>query len=131
MQKVADIGIAPIYMVGGITATPDPSMGPGFGRRRWPVQSRRHGVARPRKGEREVGIFVPERLHVISMNFKNEYTLPSHMAGDQGLPRNREERLLWIRRKVQDGYYDEDRVIRAVADAFLEPGEGRRAGDQS
>ena len=70
-------------------------------------------------------------LPVIGMNFKNEHDLPSHLANDEGLPRNREERLLWIRRKIEVGYYDDKRVIRAVADAFLEPGEARRAGDRS
>lgn len=65
------------------------------------------------------------------MNFKSDYPLPSHLEADDGLPRNREERLLWIRRKVEEGYYDDERVIRAVADAFLEPNEARRAGDKS
>ena len=65
------------------------------------------------------------------MNFKAEYTLPDHMQNEQGLPRNREERLLWIKRKVEDGYYDSDRVMKAVADAFLEPNEARRAGDRT
>ena len=70
-------------------------------------------------------------LPVIGMNFKKKYSMPLHLVDDDGLPRNREERLLWIRRKVQDGYYDEESVIRAVADAFLEPGESRRAGDSA
>ena len=65
------------------------------------------------------------------MNFKAEYTLPDHMQNHQGLPRNREERLLWIKRKVEDGYYDSDRIMKAVADAFLEPNEARRAGDRT
>ena len=65
------------------------------------------------------------------MNFKSEYTLPSHMKSEAGLPRSREERLLWIRRKVEQGYYDDERVLRAIADAFLEPNEARRAGDRS
>lgn len=65
------------------------------------------------------------------MNFKAEYTLPEHMRNDRGLPRNRAERLLWIKRKVEDGYYDSDRVLRAVAEAFLEPNEARRAGDKT
>ena len=78
-----------------------------------------------------MGITIPDHLPVIGMNFKREHILPSHLLDDDGLPRNREERLLWIRRKVQDGYYDEDRVIRAVAEAFLDPSEGRRAGDRS
>jgi hypothetical protein len=106
--ELAENEIAPIKWVGGISAT--------------------QGHERV---EQEVGIRVPDHLSIIGMNFKREYSLPSHMEGDEGLPRNRAERLLWIRRKVQDGYYDTERVIRAVADAFLEPGEGRRAGDQS
>lgn len=76
-----------------------------------------------------MGIQLPEHLRLIGMNFKNEYILPSHLEEDDGLPRNREERLLWIRRKVQDGYYEKSDVIRAVADAFIEPNEARRAGD--
>lgn len=78
-----------------------------------------------------MGLRIPEHLPVIGMNFKRQYSVPSHLEEDDGLPRNREERLLWIRRKVQDGYYDEDRVIRAVADAFLDPTDGRRAGERS
>lgn len=66
-----------------------------------------------------------------AMNFKNETHLPSHLATDDGLPRNREERLLWIRRKVESGYYDDSTVIRAVADAFIDPNEARRAGDKA
>ena len=65
------------------------------------------------------------------MNFKRKYSLPTHLEDDAGLPRNREERLLWIRLKVQEGYYDDAHVIQAVADAFLEPNEARRAGDRS
>lgn len=104
--------------------TPVLSSGPGAGLHR----------DRYRYDERvecEVGIRIAEHLPVIGMNFKRQYSVPSHLEQDDGLPRNREERLLWIRRKVQDGYYDEDRVIRAVADAFLDPTEGRRAGDGS
>lgn len=65
------------------------------------------------------------------MNFKHSYTLPEHLQDEDGLPRSREERLLWIKRRVEDGYYDSDRVIRAVADAFMEPGEARRAGERT
>ena len=67
----------------------------------------------------------------VFMNFKREYTLPEHLQNAEGLPRNRQERLLWIRRKVEEGYYDSETVIRAVADAFLEPQEVRRAGDRT
>jgi len=61
------------------------------------------------------------------MNFKSEYTLPDHLHDVQGLPRNRAERLLWIKRKVEDGYYESERIKKAVADAFLEPA-GSTAG---
>ena len=70
-------------------------------------------------------------LPVIGMNFKTETSLPRHMQHEGGLPRSREERLLWIRRKVEDGYYDRSRVLRAVAEAFLDPAEMRRAGDRA
>ena len=70
-------------------------------------------------------------LPVYGMNFKNRTDLPSHLKHEGGLPRSREERLLWIRRKVEDGYYDRDRVLRAVAEAFLDPAEMRRAGDRA
>ncbi|MFP6642809.1 MAG: hypothetical protein VCF24_04500 [Candidatus Latescibacterota bacterium] len=62
------------------------------------------------------------------MNFKRKYSLPTHLEDGAGLPRNREERLLWIWLKVQEGYYDDAHVIRAVGDAFLESNEARRAG---
>lgn len=65
------------------------------------------------------------------MNFKREYTLPAHLQNDDGLPRNREERLLWIRRQVEEGYYNSAQVIKAVADAFLELSGVRRAGNKT
>ena len=67
----------------------------------------------------------------IPMNFKTPYILPDHLKESAALPRNRAERLLWIKRKVEEGYYDRVRVLNAVADAFLEPTEARRAGDRS
>ena len=76
-----------------------------------------------------MGITLPEHLPFIGMNFKNEYSLPSHLESDDGLPRNRDERLMWIRRKVQEGYYERSDVMRAVADAFIDPSEARRAAD--
>ena len=91
------------------------------------------GLWAPRDYERveREPIAVASRLPDVSMNFKRKYSLPTHLEDDVGLPRNREERLLWIRLKVQEGYYDDAHVIRAVADAFLEPNEARRAGDRS
>ena len=65
------------------------------------------------------------------MNFKNEYTLPTHLSEGGGLPRSQEERLLWIKLRVENGYYESDRIIEAVAEAFLDPPTMRRAGDQA
>lgn len=65
------------------------------------------------------------------MNFKQDYNLPEHLQDESGLPRSREERLLWIKRRVENGYYNTDRVMRAVADAFMEPSEARRAGERT
>ncbi len=65
------------------------------------------------------------------MKFKNSKTLPEHLQDPQGLPRNRAERLLWIKRKVQEGYYDENNILEAVAEAFLDPPTNRRAGEQA
>ena len=47
------------------------------------------------------------------------------------LSRNQQERIVWIRRKVAEGYYDSQRVKLAVAEAFLDPPPGRRAGEQA
>ena len=65
------------------------------------------------------------------MKFKNEYTLPSHLKEEGGLPRSQEERLLWIKQRVKAGYYESDKIKQAVAEAFLEPPTVRRAGDQA
>jgi hypothetical protein len=64
------------------------------------------------------------------MNFK-EYTLPHHLKDQEGLPRNHQERLLWIKRRVEEGFYDKASILKAVAEAFLDPPEKRRAGDQA
>lgn len=63
------------------------------------------------------------------MKFKKEQSLPGHMREKNALPRSRQEHLLWIRQKVETGYYEQRRVLRAVAEAFLDPAESRRAGD--
>ena len=65
------------------------------------------------------------------MKFKNEYNLPSHLSEEGGLPRSQEERLLWIKQRVEVGYYESDRIKQAVAEAFLDPPTTRRAGDQA
>lgn len=64
------------------------------------------------------------------MNFK-DYPLPEHLKDGEGLPRNHQERLLWIKRRVEEGYYDDVRILKAVAEAFLDPPVNRRAGDQA
>lgn len=65
------------------------------------------------------------------MNFKEKCSLPSHLQQAGGLPRSQGERLLWIKCRVQEGYYASDKVLQAVADAFLEQPDNRRAGDQA
>ena len=40
------------------------------------------------------------------MKFKNEYNLPSHLSEEGGLPRSQDERLLWIKQRVEAGYYE-------------------------
>ena len=65
------------------------------------------------------------------MKFKNEYNLPSHLSEEGGLPRSQEERLLWIKQRVEAGYYGRDHIKQAVAEAFLDPPTTRRAGDQA
>ena len=65
------------------------------------------------------------------MKLKNTESLPEHLQDPQGLPRNRAERLLWIKRKVDEGYYEENNIIEAVAEAFLDPPTNRRAGEQA
>ena len=61
------------------------------------------------------------------MKFKNSEVLPEHLRDPQGLPRNRSERLLWIKRKVQEGYYEDNSNLEAVAEAFIDPSTNRRA----
>ena len=65
------------------------------------------------------------------MKLKNSESLPEHLQDPQGLPRNRAERLLWIKRKVDEGYYENNNILEAVAEAFLDPPTNRRAGEQA
>ena len=67
----------------------------------------------------------------VRMNFKKEYNLPTHLNEGGGLPRSQDERLLWIKMRVENGYYESDRIKEAVADAFLDPPTVRRAGGQA
>lgn len=65
------------------------------------------------------------------MDLRNDHAVPDHLRDGRGLPRSQEERLLLIRRRVEVGYYDSDRVKLAVAEAFLDPPLLRRAGEQA
>ena len=64
------------------------------------------------------------------MNFK-DYSLPEHLKDEEGLPRSHQERLMWIKRRVEEGFYNKAKILKAVAEAFLDPPEKRRAGDQA
>ncbi len=55
------------------------------------------------------------------MNFKREHTLPEHLQDAEGLPRNRDERLLWIRRKVEEGLELRHEVHLAAAVQDVDP----------
>jgi hypothetical protein len=65
------------------------------------------------------------------MKFKRDYKVPEHLREVGGLPRSQDERLLWIRQRVEEGYYESERVKKAVADAFIDPPNYRRAGDSA
>jgi hypothetical protein len=65
------------------------------------------------------------------MEWSEDLALPEHLQDGEGLPRSQSERLLVIRRRVREGFYDSRRVVMAVADAFLDPPMARRAGDQA
>ena len=65
------------------------------------------------------------------MNFKQTSILPEHLEDGAGLYRSHQERILVIRRRVEEGYYESENIIMAVAEAFLDPPEYRRAGDQT
>lgn len=71
------------------------------------------------------------RVGVLPMDSGKKPSLPDHLVDGRGLPRSLAERLLVIRVRVEQGYYDTARVKRAVADAFLDPPHERRAGDQA
>jgi hypothetical protein len=63
------------------------------------------------------------------MRYRKGPSLPAHLQEAEGLPRSREERLLWIKHRVAEGYYDRRGILEAVAEAFLDPAALRRAGD--
>lgn len=70
------------------------------------------------------------RLRQVKMNLR-DYSLPQHLKEEEGLPRSHQERLLWIKRRVEEGFYDKATILKAVAEAFLDPPDKRRAGDQA
>jgi hypothetical protein len=65
------------------------------------------------------------------MERNQNFELPKHLLNGRGLPRSRAERLLVIRCRAQEGFYDTRRVHLAVAEAFLDPTLARRAGEQA
>ena len=73
----------------------------------------------------------PEKIGPVFMNFKKRYVLPEHLRDGTGLPRSKRERLLVIKRRIEEGYYETERVKLAVAEAFLDPPSFCRAGDQA
>ena len=62
------------------------------------------------------------------MKFKSNHKIPEYLTTGTELPRNQSERLAWIRKRVEDGYYESEKVRVAVAEAFIEPPTVRRAG---
>ena len=54
------------------------------------------------------------------MKTKKPLPLPPHLQETDGLPRSREERLLWIRKRIEEGYYDREPVKKVVADTLAE-----------
>ncbi len=91
--------------------------------------NKRMSTCQTNNGSRPLKTWLKRLFHF--MNFKNKYTLPDHLEDGRGLPRNNDERLLWIKSRVEKGYYDTERVLQAVAEAFMDPPEVRRAGDQA
>ena len=55
------------------------------------------------------------------MKSKNSESLPAHLQDPQGLPRNRAERLLWIKRKVDEGYYEDNNITRSGCGSVSRP----------
>jgi len=62
------------------------------------------------------------------MKFKSNHKIPDYLTTGNELPRSQSERLVWIKKRVEDGYYESEKVRMAVADAFIEPPTVRRAG---
>jgi len=65
------------------------------------------------------------------MKTKQKIPLPPHLQRAEGLPRSHEERLRWIQKRAEEGYYDSEQVKKATAEALTETLLGftpRRAG---
>ena len=54
------------------------------------------------------------------MKSKKNIDLPPHLQEAEGLPRNHEERLLWIKKRAEEGYYDSERVRAVTAEVLAE-----------
>ena len=61
------------------------------------------------------------------MKFKSEQRLLGYTNSDVDLPRSQKERLEWIKKRVEKGYYESKKIRVAVADAFIDPSTVRRA----
>ncbi len=53
--------------------------------------------------------------------------MPVNSNSDSELPRSQTERLAWIKKRVNNGYYESKKIRVAVAEAFIEPSPTRRA----
>ena len=65
------------------------------------------------------------------MNVNNRRFRGVDADNNEYFPRNRAERLLWIKAKVKFGYYDSLPVINALAEVLLDPNRNRRAENKS
>ena len=61
------------------------------------------------------------------MKFKSKQRLLGYNNSNIDLPRSQKERLEWIKKRVENGYYESKKVRVAVADAFIDPSTVRRA----
>ena len=61
------------------------------------------------------------------MKFKSKQRLLGYNNSNIDLPRSQKERLEWIKKRVENGYYESKKVRIAVADAFIDPSTDRRA----
>ena len=54
------------------------------------------------------------------MKAKKPISLPPHLQEAGRSPQNREEQLLWIRKRTEEGYYDSEQVKKVVAETLAE-----------